>query len=303
VAKPVTFKHRVEYAIFFAIYKSTNLMPRSWYLAVGRGLGWFAWNVMRFRRQVILDNIRASFGPEKDDAWVKNVAAAFYRNLGMSVIEFLASGHESRETILANTKIEGREHLDGLIAEGRGAIVLASHLGNFELVMTRFVCDGYIGHGSAKPQSNALVDEIHNGIRLAHGGNIVPLGDSFRHFCQVIAKGEFVGLLADQDAGSRGMFVDFLGRAASVNRGPATLAVKTRCPFLMTFMIRQPDHTNVLRFGPVLEIDPSWNNSTAIRKMTEMQVAEIEKVVREYPEMYYWVHRRWKTRPPENEKS
>ncbi|MFT5234286.1 MAG: KDO2-lipid IV(A) lauroyltransferase [Candidatus Krumholzibacteriia bacterium] len=303
MAKPVTFKHRVEYAIFFAIYKSTNLMPRSWYLAVGRGLGWFAWNVMRFRRQVILDNIRASFGPEKDDAWVKNVAAAFYRNLGMSVIEFLASGHESRETILANTKIEGREHLDGLIAEGRGAIVLASHLGNFELVMTRFVCDGYIGHGSAKPQSNALVDEIHNGIRLAHGGNIVPLGDSFRHFCQVIAKGEFVGLLADQDAGSRGMFVDFLGRAASVNRGPATLAVKTRCPFLMTFMIRQPDHTNVLRFGPVLEIDPSWNNSTAIRKMTEMQVAEIEKVVREYPEMYYWVHRRWKTRPPENEKS
>jgi len=299
MAKPVTFKHRLEFVVFWTIYWSTKFLPRSAYLALGRGLGWFVWNVAKFRRRVILDNIRASFGPEMDAAWVEKVGADFYRNLGMSVIEFLASGHESRETILANTRIEGREHLDGLIAEGRGAIVLASHFGNFELVMTRFVCDGYIGHGSAKPQSNALVDKIHNAIRLTHGGNIVPIGDSFGHFCRVIAKGEFVGLLADQDSGSRGMFVDFMGRPASVNRGPATLAVKTKCPFLMTFMIRQPDHTNVLRFGPVLEIDPTWNNATAIRKMTEMQVAEIEKSVREYPEMYYWVHRRWKTRPPE----
>ena len=84
-----------------------------------------------------------------------------------------------------------------------------------------------------------------------------------------------------------------------MTRGPATLAVKAQCPILMVFVFRRPDHRHVMRFDRPIEIDPAWDEETAIRRLTEMHTARLAAAVREAPAMYYWVHRRWKTRPPQ----
>jgi Kdo2-lipid IVA lauroyltransferase/acyltransferase len=293
------FKHRLEYGAFQLIFQLTKLLPRRALLATGRGIGSFVWNVVKFRRQVILDNLTHAFGSEKDDTWVQNTALEFYRNLGMTLMEFLASGHRSPQDLRNNVVIEGREHVEQLEARGEGALFVSGHFGNFELMLPRASLEGISVSGIAKPQSNKLIDAFHNKLRTREGVDIIPTGGSFPRILKIIEDGGFVALLGDQDAGSKGQFVDFLGRPASVSRGPATLAVKAGCPLLMVFLFRQPDNSHLLKIEPPIERDPTWDDETAIKRLTEIHTSKLEEAVRQAPAMYYWVHRRWKTRPPQ----
>ncbi len=292
------FKHRLEYGAFQLIFQSTKLLSRGALLAVGRGLGTFVWRVVRFRRGVILGNLTAAFGHEKDEAWIHATALDFYRNLGMTLVEFLASGHRSQEDLVANVVVEGVEHVEKLVAEGRGALFISGHLGNFELMLPRAAVAGFKVNGIVKRQSNQLIDKFYNGIRAREGVGIIHTGGSFPQILGAIERGEMVGILGDQDAGRKGRFVNFMGRPASVNLGPATLAAKAGCPLLMVFVYRQPDHSHVMRIEPPIEIDPAWDHETTVQRMTEIHTARLEEAVRKAPAMYYWVHRRWKTQPP-----
>jgi KDO2-lipid IV(A) lauroyltransferase len=294
----VRFKHRLEYGAFQLLFQLTKLLPRRALLAVGRGLGVFVWKVVGFRRDVILDNLTQAFGTEHDAAWIRATALDFYRNLGMTVMEFLASGHRRSTDLIEQVAFEGVEHIDALAAAGRGALYMSGHYGNFELALPRAAVGGYRFHGVVKPQSNTLIDTFHNRIRTREGVGLIPTGGSFDRIREVLRKGEFVAILGDQDAGAKGQFVEFLGRPASVSKGPATLAVKAGVPILMAFVSRGPDHRHVLRVEAPIEIDPTWSEETAIKRLTEIHTARLAEAVRQAPAMYYWVHRRWKTRPP-----
>ncbi len=293
------FRHRLEYGAFQLLYQLTKLLPRKALLAIGRGLGTFVWKVVGFRKKVILDNLTQAFGQEKDTVWIQNTAHEFYRNLGMTLMEFLASGHRSTQYLLDNIVFEGLENLEGVNAEGQGALLMSGHFGNFELLLPRAAREGFKVHAIVKPQSNKLIDKFHNDIRKREGVGIIHTGGTFQLIQKKMMAKEFVGLLGDQDAGRKGQFVEFLGRPASVSRGPATLAVKARCPLLMAFLYRQPDFSHVLKMSKKIEVDPSWDDETAISKLTEIHTAKLEEAVREAPAMYYWVHRRWKTQPPQ----
>ncbi len=292
-------KHRLEYGAFQLLYQLTKLLPRRALLATGRGLGTFVWKVVGFRKKVILDNLTQAFGQEKDAVWIQNTAHEFYRNLGMTLMEFLASGHRSTQYLVDNVAMEGLENIEEVIAQGKGALLMSGHFGNFELLLPRAARQGFKVHGIVKPQSNKLIDKFHNDIRKREGVGIIHTGGSFQKIQNKMKAQEFVGLLGDQDAGRKGQFVNFLGRPASVTRGPATLAVKVGCPLFMAFLYRQPDYSHVIKISKKIEVDPSWNEETAIRKLTEIHTAKLEEAVREAPAMYYWVHRRWKTQPPQ----
>jgi KDO2-lipid IV(A) lauroyltransferase len=293
------FKHRLEYTVFKGLFHLTRLFPRPALLAIGRGLGSFMWKVVKFRRRVVLENLTAAFGDEHDAAWMEKTALEFWHHFGMMMMEFLSAGHRDTQDLRDTVEVANHEVLDAMAARKQGAILMAGHQGNFELMLPRAAAQGYETHGIVKAQSNKLIDGFYNGIRAREGVGIIYTGGAFQQIRQVLEGGGFIGLLGDQDAGRKGQFVPFLGRPASVSRGPATLAVKAGVPIVMAAMFRKPDHTHVLRVGPVLEADPAWDQETAITRMTEMHTAELEKAVREMPAMYYWVHRRWKTRPPE----
>lgn len=296
-AMSIKFKHRLEYSFFQFFFQLSKLLPRRTLLKLGRGLGSFAWNKLQFRRQLIIDNLNHAFGDEKDEIWILETAHEFYRNLGMTLMEFLAAGHRNPQDLLENVVIEGREHAEELEARGQGAMMISGHFGNFELMLPRAAAEGMSVFGLAKPQTNKLIEKFQNEIRTREGVEIILTGGSFQRTLNTLKEGGFVGLLGDQDAGKKGQFVEFLGRPASVSRGPATLAVKAGCPILMAFLYRQPDYSHVLKIEPIIEIDPEWDEETAIRRLTEIHTAHLEEAVRRAPAMYYWVHRRWKSSP------
>jgi KDO2-lipid IV(A) lauroyltransferase len=294
----VRFRHRIEFGAFWLVFQLTRPLPRRALLAVGRGIGAFVWRVVRFRRKVVLDNLSAAFGAERSARWIAATAGAFYRNLGMMLVEFLAAGHRDRADLRTNVALEGHEYVEALLAAGRGAILMSGHLGNFELMLPRAAVQGYPVHGIVKPQSNRLIDAFYNGIRAREGVGLIRTGGAMQRSLEVLAGGGFVGLLGDQDAGAKGQFVEFLGRPASVNRGPALMAVKAQCPIVMAFVTRRPDGSHLLRVEPPLEVDPAWTEEEGVRIMTERHTALLAAAVRRDPDQYYWIHRRWKTQPP-----
>jgi KDO2-lipid IV(A) lauroyltransferase len=104
--------------------------------------------------------------------------------------------------------------------------------------------------------------------------------------------------VGDQDAGAEGYFTEFLGREASVFRGTAYFAWKFKIPIITGFIFRQPDGRHLVKVDPPFAPDPDWDEETAVARMTEMHVQRLEAAIRQAPDHYFWLHRRWKTRPP-----
>ena len=121
---------------------------------------------------------------------------------------------------------------------------------------------------------------------------------SVRGVLRAVKDGEFVVMLPDVNAGDDGVFVDFMGRAASTPRGLAYFAWKLNVPVVPAFMVRQPDDRHVLHVTAPIEPDPSMDEASAVLSLTRAFTIRLEGFVRQYPDHWLWLHRRWKTRPP-----
>ncbi|HPF71429.1 MAG TPA: lysophospholipid acyltransferase family protein [Candidatus Krumholzibacteria bacterium] len=292
-------RQRLDYLLFRGLYLVAGRLPHAAQLAVGRALGAFVWHVVRFRRAVVLDNLQHAFGAERSPDEIRALAAAFYRNLGMTLMEFLAMPRLDPASVTRLVRIEGVEHLEDLRRRGRGALLVSGHFGNWELMGARIAAEGQPVNFIVKTQHNERVDALQNAIRHRVGIGTIRSGANIKDMIRALRRQEWIGMLADQDARSDGIFCDFLGRPASVFRGAAYLAWKLDCPLITGFIYREPDGTHVVRVDPPVEPDRNLDEEEAVRRLTEVHVRRLEAAVRRAPDHYFWLHRRWKTRPPE----
>ncbi len=289
----------LDYSLLYLLFLLARPLPRGFLLALGRGLGTFVCKVVRFRRQVVLDNLRHAFGGEMDDGEINSLALAFYRNLGMTLMEFLSFPGMKESDFLDLVDIEGVEHFKKTVSEGRGALLVSGHFGNWEMMGARVAAEGQKVSFIVKEQTNARVDRIQNDIRHRAGiGTIRSGGASIRDMIRALRNKELIGLVGDQDAGPEGYFTEFLGRQASVFRGTAYFAWKLKVPIVTGFIFRQPDGRHKVMVDPPFAAEPDWDEETAVARLTEMHVRRLEAAIRQAPDHYFWLHRRWKTRPP-----
>jgi KDO2-lipid IV(A) lauroyltransferase len=286
----------LEYGLLYSLFFVSRLMPERMLLAMGRGLGRLVYHVLQIRRGVVLENLRASLGPDISDARVHELARRFYVNLGMTLMEFFRLHDLSREDILERVHIEGLEHLQACRRRGQSALLTSGHFGNWELLGAVIAAHGYPIRYLIKSQSNPYVDRMQNEIRRRAGIGVIRQGPSVRQLVYTLRRREFVGILADQDGGNQGVFVDFLGREASVFRGPAVFAFRTHSPIIPVAIIREKAARHRVLITPPLEIDESWDEETAVLRLTQSYTDRLASVIRRYPDQYFWVHRRWKTK-------
>jgi KDO2-lipid IV(A) lauroyltransferase len=290
-------QYRIEYLIVTALLSLCSRAPLKLLRRFGGALGWIAFHVFRVRRRVVVDNIEKSF-PGAGSVWVKSVAEETYKNVGRSLMEMATFGGLTRDDVLGMVTIEGREQFDEALARGRGAILFSGHFGNWELLGAVIGHCGYPIHATDTNHSNQLVHAVLTRTRNRHGMEVLDAMQPVDDLKRLLGENKMITYLADQDARSHGVFVDFMGRPASTLRGPALLAVRTGCPILPGFLIREGVDRHRAVFGELLWPDASLPRIEAVRDLTERFTRLLESYVREYPEMYFWMHRRWKTRPP-----
>lgn len=289
----------LDYSLLYTLFLLARPLPRGFLLAVGRGLGTLVWKVIGYRREIVLDNLRHAFGDERDESEIRELAHLFYRNLGMTLMEFLAFPRLKKADFLKLVTVDGMEYLDQTADEGKGALLVSGHFGNWEMLGARIAAEGHKVSFIVKEQTNSRVDRIQNDIRHKAGiGTIRSGGASIREMVKALRSKELIGLVGDQDAGPEGYFTEFLGRQASVFRGTAYFSWKFKIPIVTGFIFRQADGSHRVQADPPFSPDPEWDEETAVARLTEIHVQRLEAAIRKAPEQYFWLHRRWKTRPP-----
>jgi len=181
-------------------------------------------------------------------------------------------------------------------------IVASGHLGNWELGGSAVAAYGFPITAVAVRQKNPLFNEYIVDSRRRLGMEIVHRYKGWKPLLSALKQGRVLALVADQNAGNAGVFVEFMGRLASTARGPAVLAQRTGAPLLMAVCVRNPDPGAAEGFRYTLRfvgVEAGGADISDVPALVQRCQRILEDCVRDFPSQYFWHHRRWKYRPPE----
>ena len=286
----------LEYLVLRGLSFFVNLLPEGQALWLGRQVGWAAFHLDREHRRVALQNLRIAFSREKSEEELRAIAKGTFQHLGMTAVEFLRIPRMGVETFREKVTVEGLENVRELLDNRKkGALLLLSHLGNWELMGFLSKLLGYPISVIARPvKKNPWVDRMVLKIREATGLDVISTEKASRKVIQALSRNRMVGILIDQRAKrSEGVWVDFFGRKAPTTPSLAVLAMRTGVPVIPVFMVRDGSHRHrVLIQGPI-EIVQSGDVRRDVETNTLRINQTLESVVRLYPDQWFWVHRRW----------
>lgn len=289
-------RHRVEYHVLMGFILFIWLIPLEAVHVISDLLGQFVWSVLRVRRKVVLSNLRLAF-PDKTQQELKQIALRAYQNFAKMVFEYSRFPLLKKETVFSDWEVDGIEHIEWALKRGKGAVLVAGHFGNWEYMGAYLAQLGYPVSFLVGKQHNKLVDNMMNRNREIMGIRIIHMGIAVRGVIKTLRNNGFVALLSDQDARRQGIFVQFFGKPASTHQGPAIFALKTEAPIIFGSAVRLPRgrHKVIVErlcFDHLDGITPE-----NIREVTQAYTNLLENKIREYPDHWFWMHRRWKTKP------
>jgi KDO2-lipid IV(A) lauroyltransferase len=272
------------------------LLPVKTGVFLGGRLGAAAFFLLPRHRRQTLENLKAAFGAEKSEQQIYKTAKDVFINLGKNAAEFINFGKINGSNIDSFIRVEGIEKIDKALRDKKGVIVIACHLGNWELEAAYFGLKGYLCSIIVRPSRYERFDNLINSARRAKNLNIIPREHSFKKIISCLKANQLVGILPDQDIDSiDGVFVDFFGRKAYTPSGPVLLAIASGAPVFPTFCIRQNGRHKLLIEDP-LDLEISGDRVKDVLVNTQKWSAIVERYIREYPGQWVWMHRRWKTK-------
>jgi KDO2-lipid IV(A) lauroyltransferase len=288
----------ISYSIYLLVKGFSflvNLLPEGFALWVGRQLGNIGYYLDWEHRKVALRNLRVAFGQEKSEGEINAIARKTFQHLGMMVIEFFRIPGMDTETFKEKVSIEGLDEALKILEKKRGALLLIGHFGNWELMGLMSKVIGNPIMVIAKPvKKNRRLDRLITEIRKAAGLEVIAPEKASRRIIKALSQNRVVGILIDQRAKrSEGVWADFFGRKAPTTPGLAVLAMKTRAPVVPVFMIRNGFQKHRLLIKEPLELVETGNIKKDVEANTQLFNHTLESMIREYPDQWFWVHRRW----------
>ncbi len=263
-------------------------------------LGRLLWKYYHRGRQRALDNLRASF-PEKSDAWIWETGRRSFEQIVMLTIDVLFTPRLVKKYNWREySQYRNAEHAKWLMQERKGLLMVTGHYGNFEITGYLMGLFGFDLYSIARPLDNKYLNRFLYGVRERRGQKIIDKKGAAELMPQIAARGSTLGFIADQDAGRKGVFVDFFGRKASTYKSIGLVALTYNLPIVVGCSRRVGN-----RFFFELSVNRiifpyEWaDKDDPLKWITSEYTKAIEDFVREDPTQYWWLHRRWKTRPKE----
>jgi len=287
-----------EAAAFRLLLALSRWLPRRVLLAFGSWLGSIGFRLDARHRAVTLENLAAAYGGSVEDREIRDLARNTWRILGRNLIDALSFSRFGPESVGNAVHYEGLSHIRDAYARGKGVLLFSAHFGHWELTA---MMQGYLNLPLTlitRPLDNPALERMLADLRGSSGNRIVHKRNAVREILKALREGSGVAIVIDQDARDGGLFVPFFGRLASTTPTLARMALRTGAAIVPTFCVPQSDGTYRITYEPEIEVRPGDDIEAEAYRLTEVCTAVIEKWVRAYPEHWFWVHRRWKTRPP-----
>ncbi len=249
------------------------------------------------QRLIALSNLKRAY-PEKDMEEITKIAKGVYRHLAIVAAEFFELPSITKENLHKWVEFDGLENLDKALALNRGVLSIVAHFGNWELMTVALPLGARPMSIVYRPLDNPTLDNLTAWMRTKDGNTLIPKGGSGRTITRLLAENRIIGILSDQNVDKyEGVFVDFFGRPACTAVGLAVLALRTGAPVLPAFMARMPNGKYRFIIQPPAEITRTDDYEADLHTNTQRFTRIIEDMVRRYPDQWFWIHQRWKTKP------
>jgi Kdo2-lipid IVA lauroyltransferase/acyltransferase len=297
-----------DYAVYLIVRVLVcviQAVPYSWASKFAVGLAWVVEVIDRRHRLVARENLRHAFPEQYAKDSPDPEVSAVYRHFCGLLIEIMhlprLLNHLTwrRHLALPNGRV-----LVEALTSGRPLLLLTGHFGNWELGGFALGLLGFKTYAIARPLDNPYLDAFLRRFRERTGQGILAKHGDFDQMKKILAGSGVLATLADQDAGRKGVFVDFFGRPASTHKAVALLALQYNVSMAVIGVrkvgepIRYVNHCEEI-------IDPQeyQGRPDAVAAITQRFTSALERLVRLAPEQYFWLHRRWKHEPPKSRRA
>lgn len=300
----IILKMAVDYAIYLlvrVIFCVIQAIPLSWCEKIASGLAFVLNDWVKFRRSLILENLFHAV-PGLSEAEYHQISFQMWRHLILMGCEI---AHAPRMVHDSNWRqyfsIDDRRTMATVFLDPRPVVLVAGHFGNFEL--GGYLC-GLLGaptYTVARKLDNPFLHQFITDFRQRSGQFILPKDGSADLIEAALAQGKTMTLLGDQYAGDKGIWIDFMGRAASCHKALALFTLSSGAPMLVVASRRTTGPLQFsVDFGGVADPTQLPDELQSVRGLTQWYNEKIAEQAREYPGQYWWVHRRWKPKANRN---
>jgi KDO2-lipid IV(A) lauroyltransferase len=287
-------KNRIEYIVFILFSFCFRLLGLKLSRRFAAILALVFFYLIPIRKKVVFNNLKIAF-PENDIHSNKKLAFKIYLSFAIALVEILYLPYMKKQELVNAVECSN----PGLIVEkykhGKGVILLSSHFGNWELGAISIGIQTQLPFSViVKPLRNPLVYEWMNKARTKFGNEVVPLGISIRKTYQTLKEKKIVAMVADQRGPAEGVRVDFFGKKVSVYTGPAALAIKTGAPLICGIAVRDKDYNYKMFLVEISKQNLPDSDEEKILEISQRYTSYLEKIIRDNPEQWLWMHNRWK---------
>jgi len=265
-------------------------------------LGRLLWKYYHRGRKRALENLRACF-PEKSEQWIWQTGQRSFEHIAMLVVDVIFTPRLVKKyNWRTYSRYKTVERAKWLMQQGQGLLMIAAHYSNFEIIGYLLGLFGFNVYSVARPLDNNFINRYLYGVRKRAGQKIIDKKGAAELMNHISSNGATLCFIADQDAGRKGIFVDFFGRKASTYKSIGLLAITNNIPIGVGYS-RRIDNRFFFEIGVNRIIFPQeWaGKEDPLEWVTAEYTKAIEKFVREDPSQYWWLHRRWKHRPKEEQ--
>jgi KDO2-lipid IV(A) lauroyltransferase len=254
----------------------------------------FFFYLIPIRKKTVITNLAHSF-PDYSRNRIKEIAFSCYKSFSITLIELLAIPWLSRDQMMKMIECRNTDLIVDRYSENKGVILLSAHFGNWEYIALSVSLQiGLPFSVVVKPQRNPYVTKWLENVRTKWINKIIPSGISIRQVYKELIDKNIVAMVADQRGPKEGIKMDFMGRPAYFFSGPAMLALKTGAPLLYGIPIRQKDYSYKAEIYEVSKDNLPEDEEEKIVELTRRQKEYLEKIINQYPEQWFWMHKRWK---------
>lgn len=292
----IRWRHRIEYGLYVlgrAIYGS---LPAGLLRRFGPIFGRIGFVLNRRHRHVALDNLATAY-PTMDESSRVDLGQACFESFGLLLTDFLCSTRLDRDEYLERFEVEGLQHLEAAETIGKGVLLLTGHLGNWEGLAQYLALSGRTVSFVARPLDNPYMEEDFRQLRERFGNQSIPKRKAARGSLKVLRAAGRVGILMDQRVHPReGKAYPFFGKPAYTTTMPARLSLKTGAPAVLIFGIPIDNwqRCRIVVHPPIVP-DPGIESSeAAVDRLTTRYLDVIEQTIREQPDLWLWMHRKWR---------
>jgi len=263
------------------------------------------------RKKVVMENLNFVFASKttpdnrrKTAREIDDICRGCYETFGTAIVSYMRYKLLTPDFFKTHCTYENMEILDDLLKEGKGIVVLGAHIGGWEYVMTCASSIGYNISLIAKTIPNPYLNDLVISYRLKNNLKSIPPKDSRDRVLKALSENELIALVFDQNMpGRRGIFVDVFGKAASTVKSTAGIVRDSKAPVVGGVMRRVGPAKYHMKIYPQISWikHENWERERFLN--TQKWAKFIEEAILEAPEQWFWLHKRWKRRPEDEEET